>query len=109
MHWTNGGPGGSGINAGLLTEMGASFLRLRTGGFSSGAPNAPAASHRWLRAEVGRAERAHDVAPSGHVVACGRGARFHAEGAHDSNAEGVGGVRRDQLNWRLSCRADSPQ
>ena len=102
MYWTNGGPGGSGINAGLLTEMGASFLRKRTREYSSGARNAPGGV-----VTAGCERRSEE--PSGRLTSLRMGARFHAEGAHDVSAEGAGGVRRDQLTWRLSCRADPPQ
>ena len=73
MYWTNGGPGGSGINAGLLTEMGASFLRKRTRGYERCSKRTRLRRHRWLRAEIGRAERAHDVASNGRTVSRRRG------------------------------------
>ena len=81
MYWTNGGPGGSGINAGLLTEMGASFIRKRTQGYSSGAPNAPCGV-----VTAGCERRSEE--PNGRMTSLRMGARFHAEGAHDISAEG---------------------
>ena len=81
MYWTNGGPGGSGINAGLLIEMGASFPRKRTRGYSSGAPNAPCGV-----VTAGCERRSEE--PNGRMTSLRMGARFHAEGAHDISAEG---------------------
>jgi hypothetical protein len=77
VYWTNGGPGGSGINAGLLIEMGASFLRKH----SSGAPNAPCGV-----VTAGCERRSEE--PNGRMTSLRMGARFHAEGAHDISAEG---------------------
>ena len=79
MYWTNGGPGGSGINAGLLTEMGASFLRKRTRGYSSGARNAPGGVVT-AGCELGRAEGAHYTGQGGTWQ--------HAEGAHGFTPKG---------------------
>ena len=81
MHWTDGGPGGSGINAGLLTEMGASFLRKRTRGYSSGAPIATGSV-----VTAGCARRSEE--PNGCMTSRRAGTWQHAEGAHGFTPNG---------------------
>jgi len=81
VHWTDGGPGGSGISAGLLTERGASFLRRRTGGYSSGAPNAPGSV-----VTAGCERRSEE--PNGRMTSRRAGTWQHAEGAHGFTPNG---------------------
>ena len=81
MYWTNGGPGGSGINAGLLTEMGASFLRKRTREYSSGARNAPGG------VVTAGCERISEE-PNGRMASRRAGTWQHAEGAHGFTPNG---------------------
>ena len=49
VYWTNGGPGGSGINAGLLTEMGQLHLNENSLVNGSGTPSLLYNEYNWAK------------------------------------------------------------
>ena len=49
VYWTNGGPGGSGINAGLLTEMGQLHLNENSLTNGSSVPQLLYNPHNWAK------------------------------------------------------------